>query len=113
MNLRYLYLILCCLGLVLPYSQFVLWVLANGFNPSLFLYEMFANRISGFFAMDVLVSAVVLVSFVISESERLHLRMVWLPLVATCLVGVSLGLPLFLYLRQVHLENDGHKLVAR
>jgi hypothetical protein len=31
---------------------------------------------------------------------------VWLPVVATLVVGVSLGLPLFLYMRQRCLDAD-------
>jgi len=104
MNLRYLYLLFCILGLVLPYSQFVPWVLDHGLNGSLFLHELFANRISAFFGMDVIVSSIVVVSFASSEGARLGMRNIWLPIIAVCLVGVSLGLPLFLYLRQSQLE---------
>ena len=106
MKLRYLYLLFCILGFVLPYSQFAPWLLEHGFNVSLFLHELFANRISGFFGMDVFVSTVVLCSFAISEGARLGMRNVWLPIIAVCLVGVSLGLPLFLYLRQSYLERS-------
>lgn len=105
MKLRNLYLLFCVLGLVLPYSQFVPWVMAHGLNFSLFAHELFANRISGFFVLDVLVSAVVFCSFASSEGARLRMRHIWLPIVAVCLVGVSLGLPLFLYLRQPYLER--------
>ena len=104
MKIRHLYLLFCILGLVLPYSQFVPWVLDHGLNGSLFLHELFANRISGFFGMDVIVSSIVVVSFASSESARLGMRTIWLPIIAVCLVGVSLGLPLFLYLRQPYLE---------
>lgn len=106
MKLRYLYLLFCILGLVLPYSQFVPWVLEHGPNGSLFLHELFANRISAFFGMDVIVSAIVLISFASSEGARLGMRTIWLPIIGVCLVGVSLGLPLFLYLRQPCLERS-------
>ena len=62
--------------------------------------ELFANRIGGFFGMDVLVSAVTLIGFIRSEGGRLKMRSLWLPIVSVLLVGVSLGLPLFLYLRE-------------
>src|SRR4029077_10844144 len=65
MKLRYLYLAFCLLGLVLPYSQFVPWIMEHhGLNMPLFIRDLFANRISAFFAVDVVVSAVVLISFV-------------------------------------------------
>ena len=99
------YLILCILGLVLPYWQFIPWVAAHGLNMRLFIQQLFANRIGGFFAMDVLVSAVVLFVFIGRESARLGGRGWWLPQLAVLLVGVSLGLPLFLYMREVRLER--------
>ena len=99
-----MYLILCVLGVALPYWQFVPWVIAHGLNLPLFFQQLFANRISGFFGMDVLVSAVALLTFARSESARLGASLRWLPLVAVLTVGVSLGLPLLLYLRERKLE---------
>ena len=55
--------------------------------------------------MDVIVSAIVLISFIQTEGNRLKMRLLWLPTVAVLLVGVSLGLPLFLYLRQIELDR--------
>lgn len=54
MKPRTLYLALCIAGLLLPYSQFVPWVLQHGLNPALFARELFANRIGAFFGMDVI-----------------------------------------------------------
>ncbi len=54
MKARHFYLVRCVLGLVLPYSQFVPWLLEHGLNISVFFRELFANRISAFFAMDVI-----------------------------------------------------------
>jgi len=105
MKLRHFYLICCVLGLVLPYSQFVPWLLEHGLNVALFIRELFDNRISAFFAMDVIVSAIVLIWFIQSEGKRLRIRLLWLPTVGTLLGGVSFGFPLFLLLRQVTLER--------
>src|SRR5213075_871671 len=105
MKLRHLYLVLAILGLILPYAQFVPWLLANGPNGVLLVREMFTNRIAAFFVFDVVISAVVLIVFVLKEGERVKVRHIWLPIVATFLVGVSLGLPLFLYLRQRQLDH--------
>ena len=105
MKARYVYLVCCVFGLVLPYSQFVPWLLEHGLNLGLLFRELFANRISAFFAMDVIVSAIVLLWFIRSEGERLRVRLLWLPTVGTLLVGVSFGLPLFLFLRQMTLDQ--------
>jgi len=106
MKLRYLYLVFCLLGLLLPYSQFVPWIMEHrALNISSFIRDLFANRISAFFAFDVIVSAIVLILFIQSEGRRLGIRLLWLPTLAVFLVGVSLGLPLFLYLRQLQLDR--------
>ena len=105
MKARYFYLIFCVLGLVLPYSQFVQWLVQHGLNIGLFFCELFANRISAFFAWDVIVSAIVLIWFIQSEGNRLRVRLLWLPTIGTLLVGGSFGLPLFLFLRQVTLDR--------
>jgi hypothetical protein len=105
MKTRHFYLVCCVLGLVLPYSQFVPWLLEHGLNVTLFLRELFANRISAFFAMDVIVSAIVLIWFVQNEGNRLRVRFLWFPTVGTLVVGVSFGFPLFLFLRQRTLDG--------
>jgi hypothetical protein len=106
MKLRHLYLILCVLGIVLPYSQFIPFVSEYGLNFSTFFQQLFANHISAFFGLDVIVSAIVLIVYVFSEGNRLGMRHLWLPILATFTVGVSLGLPLFFYMRELHLEKD-------
>jgi hypothetical protein len=104
MRLRHLYLILCVIGVLLPYSQFVPWSLQHGLDLSLFFHQLFANRIGAFFGFDVIVSSFVLWVFVFSEGGRIGMRHLWLPVLASLIVGVSLGLPLFLYMRQLHLD---------
>ena len=100
MKPKTVYLLLCVLGFALPYWQFVPWVLQHGLNLRLFVGELFASRIGGFFGMDVLVSAVTLIVFSRIESSRLRTRgRIWV-VVALLGVGVSLALPLFLYLRE-------------
>lgn len=105
MKLKYLYIILCIFGTFLPLSQFVPWVVENGLNLSLFVQELFSTRISSFFGLDVIVSAVVVLVFIYTEGQRIKMRNLWLPSLATLSVGVSLGLPLFLYLRQIEIDS--------
>jgi hypothetical protein len=54
--------------------------------------------------MDVIVTALVLFVFIGVEGRRLTVQHLWLPVVATCSIGVSLGFPLFLYMRQLTME---------
>lgn len=104
MKPKTLYFALCLAGLLLPYSQFVPWVLQHGLNSALFGRELFANRVSAFFGMDVIVSAVALLAFTRIESGRVGIRRRWLVVVAVLTVGVSLALRLFLSLRELQME---------
>lgn len=106
MKVKYFYIVMCILGSVLPLSQFVPWVAENGFDIPLFIQELFSTRIGGFFGWDVIVSAVVLITFIFIEGKRIQMPSLWLPVVASLSVGVSLGLPLFLYLREVHIDSN-------
>ena len=100
MKTKAIYLALCVLGAVLPYSAFVPWLIDHGPDVSLFVESLFANRISAFFGLDVIVSALVLWLFIGTEGKRKGVRHLWAPILASLTVGVSLGLPLFLYLSE-------------
>jgi Terpene cyclase DEP1 len=106
MKPKTIYLALCVIGTILPYWQFLPWLLQHGLNLPLFFQELFANRIGAFFGMDVIVSAIVLIRFARLESSRLELQRWWLAVIAVLSVGVSLGLPLFLYLRELKIEQN-------
>jgi hypothetical protein len=104
--MRGLYLFLALIGAALPYSQFLPWLAEHGLNLPLFFSELFATRIGALFAFDVLISAVVLIGFIQREGAKRGIRLLWLPIAATCLIGVSCGLPLFLYLRERQPATD-------
>lgn len=100
MKPKTIYLILCLLGLALPYWFFLQFLREHGLDLRLFFAQLFANPISSFFGMDVIVSSLVLWALVLFEGRRARVKYLWAPIVANVLVGVSLGLPLFLYLRE-------------
>ena len=104
MKARHFYLVCCVLGLVLPYSQFVPWLLEHGLDITLFFRELFASRISAFFAMDVIVSAIVLIWLIQNEGKRLRVRLLWLPTIGTLVVVYRLD-SRFFFLRQVTLDR--------
>lgn len=106
MKPKTIYLVLCLIGTILPYWQFAPWLLQHRLNLPLFFRELFANRISAFFGMDVIVSAIVLIRFARAESMRLRVKGWWLAVLAIFTVGVSLAFPLFLYLRELRIEQN-------
>jgi hypothetical protein len=107
MRPRTLYLILCVMGTLLPYSQLLPFLREHSLDLPLFFEQLFANRVSGFFGLDVVVSSVVLWVLVAIEGRRAGMQHLWAPIAANFAVGVSLGLPLFLYLRERRLESQG------
>lgn len=77
----------------------------RGLDLPLFFQQLFANKVSGFFGLDVIVSSVVLWIFVCSEGSRLGMRRLWIYIACNLLVGVSLALPLFLLMRESKLSQ--------
>lgn len=103
--MKMFYIVLCALGLVLPYSQFIPWVVEHGIDLSALFLEIANSRISAFAWLDVLVSAIALIGFILAEGTRQGIRYLWIPILATFSVGVSLGLPLFLLMRELTKEQ--------
>ncbi len=62
--MKLLYLILAMAGFILPYYFFISFLAANGLNLSLLIEQLFATPISAFFAVDLLITAVVFWVFV-------------------------------------------------
>jgi Terpene cyclase DEP1 len=106
MKPKHLYLILCILGTILPYAQFIPFLREHGIAPGLLLRQLFSTPAGGFFGMDVFVSSVVLWVLVYLDGRRYRVRHRWAPIAGNLTVGVSLGLPLFLYLREIRLEGS-------
>lgn len=109
--MRHVYLMLCIIGAVWPLAHFFPFVLAHGLDIPYFLQQLWVNDISRFFAADVVCSAITCVSFMMVEGRRIGMRQPWRA-AAGLLVGVSLALPLFLWLRQRHLEQHGQPVLA-
>ena len=94
------YLILAIAGFVLPYYFFVSFLVANGLDFRLFFQQLFATPISSFFAVDLLISCVVFVSYLRQEAARYSIGRRWPYLVVLLTVGLSCALPLFLFVRE-------------
>jgi hypothetical protein len=107
MRPKTVYLILCALGVLLPYWQLAPWLSEHGLDLPLFFGQLFENRVGAFFGMDVCVSAAALLVFARGEGRRAGARAVWWVALALVTVGVSLGLPLLLYLRERSPERGG------
>ena len=99
-NRERIYLVLAIAGTALSLLAFLPWLVQHGLDLELFVRELFANRIAAFFGWDVIVSALtILVAVVLSPGKITNAQRVGIAL-GTLLVGVSLGLPLYLYFRE-------------
>ena len=95
------YFVLAVLGLTVPYLL-----------PELFEYEMngswfdqlFANRVGAFLALDLTISAITAITFMVYQGRKIKMKFYWVPVACTIAVGLSFGLPLYLYLREGHLD---------
>lgn len=87
-------------GTVIPWAFFAQFLITNGPDPMLFLRGLFANGAAGGFASDVLISIAVFWLWSFVDARRQGIARWWLVLPAGALVGLSLALPLYLYLRE-------------
>ena len=96
---RSLYLLFALLGTVIPWWFFSGFIAANGFDIPAFIAGLFANGAAGGFSADVLISLLVFWIWSYADAATLGIRRWWWVLPAGCTVGLSLALPLYLYLR--------------
>jgi len=89
---------LLVVGVALPFSRFVPWLLDHGVDVGRFFDDLFANRIGGFFGLDVFVAAGTLLVLATVDRE-LRPRQRWL-VAGGSLLGASVGLPLYLLIRE-------------
>lgn len=97
--MRYLFLVLAVWGTIHPMSWFIAWFNENGYDLMVIVEAWHVNAATSGLVWDLTVAAVSLTIWVIYECvQRRH----WLGLVAipaTFCIGVSCGLPLYIFLR--------------
>ncbi|MGJ8616353.1 MAG: DUF2834 domain-containing protein [Sulfitobacter sp.] len=97
--LRMLYLALALWGAVHPMYYFVTWFQANGFDIMAMVDAWHVNAAASGLVWDLTIAAITLTIWILAE---VAVRRNWLALIAipaTFCIGVSCGLPLYLFLR--------------
>ncbi|MFD2854064.1 DUF2834 domain-containing protein [Seohaeicola zhoushanensis] len=97
--MRLLYLALAVWGAVMPMGYFLEWFAANGLDLMGMVDAWHANPATSGLVWDLTIAAIALTLFVIADCRA---RRAWLGLIAipaTWGIGVSCGLPLYLFLR--------------
>ncbi len=99
--LRLTYLALAIWGAIHPMYYFISWFLENGWSLLAMVDAWHANLATSGLVWDLTVAAVTLTVWVIVETIRTrNWRGLW-AIPATYCIGVSCGLPLYLFLRPV------------
>lgn len=97
--MRLIYLALAIWGAIHPMYYFIQWFGENGFDLGGMVDAWHVNAASSGLVWDLTIAAVALTTFVIAETVT---RRNWIGLIAipaTFCIGVSCGLPLYLFLR--------------
>ena len=98
-NLRWLWLALAIWGAIHPMYWFVSWFMANRWSLAAMVEAWHANAATSGLVWDLTIAAVTLTLWIIAE---VAVRRNWIALLAipaTFGIGVSCGLPLYLFLR--------------
>ncbi|MGB8621334.1 MAG: DUF2834 domain-containing protein [Paracoccaceae bacterium] len=97
--LRMIYLALAVWGAIHPMSYFIAWFRANGFDLGAMVAAWHTNAASSGLVWDLTIAAIALTVWIVAET---WVRRNWLALIAvpaTFCIGLSCGLPLYLFLR--------------
>ena len=107
MKPKSLYLVLCIVGAIVPWVAVAPFLAEHGLDLPLVCRNLFANPVSTSFASDMFLSAIAFWTFVIIEGRRAGVKHSWAPIAGTLVVGLSFGLPLFFYLREMREASAG------
>jgi hypothetical protein len=97
--MRWIYLALAVWGAIHPMYYFVSWFQENGWNLGAMIDAWYVNDATTGLTWDLTIAAVSLTIWIIAE---VFVRRNWVALIAipaTYCIGVSCGLPLYLFLR--------------
>ena len=97
--MKWVFLALAVWGSIHPMYYFISWFNANGYDLMAMVDAWHVNAVTSGLVWDLTIAALALTLWVIVEAVRSRdwLRLIAVP--ATFCIGVSCGLPLYLYLR--------------
>lgn len=101
--LMVIYLFLAVLGFVIPvYFNFLAdWTSTE--NP--WWKPIFEYPVMSSFTADLMIGASAATLFIVSEGRRLKMKRIWLYVLLTFTVAFAFSLPLFLFIREKHLQR--------
>ncbi|MEL6681019.1 MAG: DUF2834 domain-containing protein [Pseudomonadota bacterium] len=107
--MRNVYLLLATWGTVHPMYYFITWFRAEGFDIMKMVDAWHVNAATSGLVWDLTVAAVALTIWILVEAIKTKNYLSLIAIPATYCIGVSCGLPLYLYLRaRVVYYKDQH-----
>ncbi|THH36048.1 DUF2834 domain-containing protein [Aliishimia ponticola] len=97
--LRWLWLALAIWGAIHPMAYFIAWFQANGWSLMAMVEAWHANDATSGLVWDLTIAAIALTLWVLIETAQTRAWARLLAIPATFCIGVSCGLPLYLFLR--------------
>ena len=90
--------VLLALGTIIPFFRIMPWLVDHGLDIELFIDELFANPVSSFFALDVIMAVITLLALAVLDRELSRRQRIGVGLAS--LLGASVGLPAYLTVRE-------------
>ena len=97
--MRMIYLVLAIWGAVHPMYYFIIWFQAEGLNLALMVQAWHTNAASSGLVWDLTIAATTLTIWILYEVFQSQKYISLIAILVTFGIGVSCGLPLYLYLR--------------
>jgi predicted branched-subunit amino acid permease len=94
--MKKIYLIMCCLGVILPYYHLLNFLSQNNWSMNGFWGEIFSSHPISMISMDLSVAATSFLIFLIYKHKTQN-KKITKYILSLFLVGFSLALPLYLY----------------
>ena len=109
--MKKLFLVLCILGVILPYYQLYYFLLENNWSMSGFWADIYSNHAISMITMDITVAATSYLVFIIYKfyNKKIDGRSFIKYMLSLFLVGFSLSMPLYLY--DNYKKNDPYKIL--
>ena len=97
--MKKLFLVLCILGVVLPYYQLYYFLLENNWSMSEFWGDIYSNHAISMITMDITVAAFSYFTFILYQfsNKKIAKSRFIKYILSLFLVGFSLSMPLYLY----------------
>ena len=105
--LKWTYLVLAIIGAILPTMANIEFMKSYGpgFDINTFVSLANSNPAASSLSRDLFISGTAFFIWIISESSRLKMRNLWIVIISTFTIALAFSAPLFLYLRELRLDE--------